>query len=378
MRFHRFATHHRILEASLLSRRRVAKPPGETSPFALPPLRLIHPSELPRLNRRKYYAPYFMASWHVDMNLKLAVFGINFSLCIDGKTRMVIWLKAQTNRFATSTYKLFNDACVREGGRPDAVITDHGSENVLMAHGVQLAHDSIPEGERVPSFHEQPHRAVSSVHNCRVERAWGDINPRITRCVLFFGYWLEHTYKFDSNDPTQLGSFHRVILPALDAWTQTYVDTRNHSIVRTSKHDPGCGGMPIRMKRQWPRPPDRHKPWPAYTVGAVLQSHFEGTGRDLSNNEEVSGVRDPTAYDPLSVLPEAAAVRDARLLAELPPVDRVTCLHKASAGTTDEERVHWMPLVRLMHLDMDLISAFYDASIFARQHEGVGGAEGGS
>lgn len=134
-----------------------------------------------RLNRRTYRSDRCNFQWHLDGYDKLNPFGIAIHGCVDGFSRLVLWLEVGvTNKKTQQICKYFIEA-VRTYGLPETVRTDAGTENVNV-HWAQtfLCADNGLVG-RLPPF-----LVGSSNHNERIERFWGLL--RLQR----LNYWINH------------------------------------------------------------------------------------------------------------------------------------------------------------------------------------------
>ena len=123
-----------------------------------------------RLKRRTYYSPGPNYVWHVDSYDKLKPYGIAINGCIDGYSRKIIWLEANTtNSDPKVIANYFVTAVQRKGGCPRRIRADLGTENshieqiqifLRRDHGDELAGDrSFLYGK--------------STHNQRIEWFWG-------------------------------------------------------------------------------------------------------------------------------------------------------------------------------------------------------------
>lgn len=114
--------------------------------------------------RRKYNVPYPNFLWHLDGNHKVINWRMVVHACIDGYSRMIIYLSCQNNNLASTVFDLFLNG-VSKYGLPKKIRTDHGLENVpparymLQERGTYCG--SVLTGK--------------SVHNVRVERLRRDV-----------------------------------------------------------------------------------------------------------------------------------------------------------------------------------------------------------
>jgi len=83
-----------------------------------------------RLRRREYFAkgPNFL--WHFDGYDKLKPYGLCISGCIDGFSRMIIWLNVyKTNSDPKVIASYYTDAVIERSGAPLRIRADRGTEN---------------------------------------------------------------------------------------------------------------------------------------------------------------------------------------------------------------------------------------------------------
>ena len=99
-------------------------------------------------------------------------FAVGKSLCIDGFSRRIVYLKASDNNCSETVLKLFRDS-VNEIGRPSHVRGDRGGENLKVA---QFMVEQRGSGRGSYIFGR-------SVHNQRIERLWRDVYQS---CVVVF------------------------------------------------------------------------------------------------------------------------------------------------------------------------------------------------
>ncbi|KAE8179687.1 hypothetical protein CF336_g9557 [Tilletia laevis] len=81
------------------------------------------------LQRRTYFVPFVNSLWHLDGHHKLIRWRIVIHGCIDGKTRVVTYMKANSDNTAASVRTAFLEA-VDKWGLPSRVRADFGGENL--------------------------------------------------------------------------------------------------------------------------------------------------------------------------------------------------------------------------------------------------------
>ncbi|KAJ3567916.1 hypothetical protein NP233_g6054 [Leucocoprinus birnbaumii] len=135
------------------------------------------------IKRRIYSVRGSNALWHMDGNEKLRPWGFYVHGCIDGHSRMVIYLECRDNKRAATVERIFMQG-VNQNGWPSRMRGDYGTEN----NGVEM---------RMITKWGDMHKAFirgRSVHNVRIERLWRDhfLND-------FKAFWNHHSLRTASN-----------------------------------------------------------------------------------------------------------------------------------------------------------------------------------
>jgi hypothetical protein len=81
-----------------------------------------------RLERRHYHADHFCYSWHMDLDCKMAAYGIYIGFVIDGDSRMVLHAAVLPDKTACRVYEELFRPAVAAWGFPDQLNTDQGEE----------------------------------------------------------------------------------------------------------------------------------------------------------------------------------------------------------------------------------------------------------
>ena len=81
-----------------------------------------------RLERRHYHADHFCYSWHMDLDCKMAAYGIYLGFVIDGDSRMVLHAAVLPDKTACRVYEELFRPAVAAWGFPDQLNTDQGEE----------------------------------------------------------------------------------------------------------------------------------------------------------------------------------------------------------------------------------------------------------
>ena len=118
-----------------------------------------------RLRRRAYRNNGPNDTWHCDEYDKLKPFGFPIHACIDGWSRKVSWLYVtRSNNWPHYIATYYLDAIEHQGGCPQKLITDLGTENGLMASIHSFFRDDLNSHRYVPSprIRDQRHGGPTS------------------------------------------------------------------------------------------------------------------------------------------------------------------------------------------------------------------------
>ncbi|XP_041931226.1 uncharacterized protein LOC121694889 isoform X2 [Alosa sapidissima] len=123
-----------------------------------------------KLRRRSYSVPGPNYMWHMDSYDKLTPFGIGVNGCIDGFSRHIIWMKANsTNSNPCVIAAYYVEAVTKLGGCSKILRSDRGTENV-HANRLQMFFREDDTGE----VHGTPCVIQGrSTANQRIESWWG-------------------------------------------------------------------------------------------------------------------------------------------------------------------------------------------------------------
>ena len=129
------------------------------------------------IQRRVYCVSRPLALWHFDGNHKLIRWRFVVHGCVDGYTRIPVFLHCHTNNKANTVLLSFLSA-VREWGLPSRVRCDRGGENVAVVE-YMINKRGTDRGSALVG---------RSVHNQRVERLWRDVYRDVLD--LFYGIFM--------------------------------------------------------------------------------------------------------------------------------------------------------------------------------------------
>ena len=140
-----------------------------------------------RLRRREYVSKGPNYVWHIDSYDKLKPCGIAINGRIDGFSRNVIWLEANTtNSDPRVIADYYIKAVERKSGCPQRVRCDIGTENVhveQMQKFLRRNHNDELSGDKSFMYGK-------STHNQRIEWFWGALGKnQVSSGWMYFGTW---------------------------------------------------------------------------------------------------------------------------------------------------------------------------------------------
>ena len=177
------------------------------------------------IHRRKYFVPYPNSLWHIDSCHKLIRYKIIIHVCVDGKTRSIIYASCRNNNKAETVLALFENG-VQRWGLPSRVRSDYGMENYLVGC-YMIQYRGLNRGSIITG---------SSVHNCRVERMHRDVYSGVLVFYSNIFQDLEHEGLLDVLNDVNLFSLHHVFIPRIERSLQEFVDQMNHRPVSTERN----------------------------------------------------------------------------------------------------------------------------------------------
>ena len=175
------------------------------------------------IRRRKYYVPTPNSLWHIDSAHKLIRYKLIVHVCVDGKTRTIIYVSCSNNK-AETVLALFQNA-VQKWGLPSRVRSDYGMENLYVA-ACMIEQRGTDRGSIITG---------SSVHNSRVER---------THCDVYSGVFVFYARLFDELEEGVLDvlneihifSLHHVYIPRINNSFVGFVSQMNNRPVSSERN----------------------------------------------------------------------------------------------------------------------------------------------
>lgn len=214
------------------------------------------------IRRRTYSVPGPNALWHIDGHHSLIRLRMVIHGAIDGYSRLIMYMRCNTNNRASTVLALFLSATACYG-IPSRVRSDRGGENIEVARYMINAR----------GLNRGSHIAGLSVHNQRIERLWREIYVHVLQLYYSIFYFLEDNCDLDCLSNVDLFSLHYVFVPIINRALDEFVEAYNNHSLRT--------------EHRW-------TPLMIWTNGIISPAHAIDTAvHDFVNNNEESFGVDP-------------------------------------------------------------------------------------
>ena len=136
---------------------------------------------------------------------------------IDGKSRLVVGIRANDNNRKHTVLRLFLDA-TDVHGIPSRVRGDHGVENIEVAAWMEVTRGP-DRGSYIWG---------RSVHNTRIERLWYDVTQKYGRKWKIFFHQLEVHHFLNPQVPEHIWLLHHLFLAAINQDAQDWMHAWNN------------------------------------------------------------------------------------------------------------------------------------------------------
>ena len=181
------------------------------------------------VHRRVYNVSRPLVLWHLDGHHKLIRWHFLVHGCVDGYTRIPVFLKCSNNNKAVTVISLFMQA-VDDWGLPSRVRCDKGGGNVDVVH-YMLNHPLRGPG--------RGSAITGSVHNQRIERLWLDVFEGILKSFYILFYSMEEHGILDPDNEVDLWCLHFIFMKeinnALSRWVEGWI---RHPLRTEHNHSP--------------------------------------------------------------------------------------------------------------------------------------------
>ena len=176
----------------------------------------------PVITRRVYQVKGANSLWHLDGHHSLVRWRFVIHACVDGFSRMLVFLQCSTNNKSMTVFSAFKGA-INDYGVPSRVRSDKGGENILVCQYMVA----------VRGLNRGSHIAGSSLHNQRIERIWRDVYRCVCSTYHEIFYSLEAVGVLDPDSEMDLFILHCLYLPLINHSLKEFFNAWNSHPLRT-------------------------------------------------------------------------------------------------------------------------------------------------
>ena len=194
-----------------------------------------------RLKRRIYHSVGPNYAWHVDGYDKLKPFGISIHGAIDGYSRKILWLNADSTNNDPKIVAKYFVTCLNDLNLvPRKVRTDRGSENIVIA-GIQRF---LRRFHQDSASAKESFKYGKSTSNQRIEAWWSFFRRSRMNWWINFCKDLEETTDFDPGIDYHIDCFRFCFLSVIQTELDETKKLWNSHRIRDVSNSECPGGRP--------------------------------------------------------------------------------------------------------------------------------------
>lgn len=197
---------------------------------------------------------------HMDTNHKLIAYRLIFHGCVDGFSRLIIYLDCRKDNKAQTALELFKKS-VQEFGLPSRVRGDMGMENYSVAQ-YMLQKKDIGRGSFITG---------RSVHNQRIERLWSELNRLVCRRFKNLFIDMENQDILNERSEVDIYALAYVFLPRIRKALHVFIEECNFNGLSTQSD---------------------FSPMQLWQIGMLHCNNFDREDPRYNENPEYYGVED--------------------------------------------------------------------------------------